>query len=181
MSIKPPNRPLQDRLKTLEILAAHGVTDLVALLGMRGYYRDSLGIPGVNDRGIYDDAIFLVSPSAYAAFNANTDPSMRRRGVAVLKVGSWRYKPGSHTPPSTRKSYPALRQAGPVIVIRDQVGERTKTQDINIHKGGYRTTSSLGCQTIFPDYWQGFIGLTYAELNRYGQATIPYLLIEQQG
>jgi hypothetical protein len=32
--------------------------DGLALLAVRGCFRDSMGEPGKNDRGIYDDAVF---------------------------------------------------------------------------------------------------------------------------
>ena len=63
-------------------------------------------------------------------------------------------------------------------VIRDSEGESMGIA-INIHKGGYNNTSSLGCQTIYPSQWDGFINLVYSEMNRYNQKTIPYLLVEQ--
>ena len=50
---------------------------------------------------------------------------------------------------------------------------------INIHRGGYNTTSSLGCQTIHPSQWEAFIALAYLEMDRAGQKTIPYLLVEE--
>ena len=38
---------------------------------------------------------------------------------------------------------------------------------INIHEGGYGTTSSLGCQTIPPDdQWATFIALAISEAKR---------------
>jgi hypothetical protein len=42
----------------------------------------------------------------------------------------------------------------------------------------YRTTSSEGCQTIYPAQWDGFINLVYSEMSRYNQKTIPYLLVK---
>ena len=55
-----------------------------------------MGKPGANDRGIYDDAIFINSPSGCMAFNANVDPSVFRPGVATLAPGLHVYKKGNH-------------------------------------------------------------------------------------
>lgn len=48
------------------------------------------------------------------------------------------------------------------------------------YKGGYNTTSSLGCQTLYPDQWQGFQKLLYAEMDRAKVTKLPYLLIENK-
>lgn len=176
----PTTRPQQAKQKTQALLIKAGVSDAVALVGIRGYYRDTMGEVGKNDRGIYDDAIFLVSPSAYVAFNANTDPSVRRKGIAVLKPGLHRYRKGNHGISKPGGGYPALRPATPgeqLPVTRDGEGESMGVA-INIHRGGYNTTSSLGCQTIYPSQWQAFISLVYSEMDRNGQRTIPYLLVE---
>ena len=81
------------------------------VVGIRGYYRDSLGEPGENDRGIYDDAAFVVGPETFAAFNANTDPSRFRYGVASLMPGCHPYKPGLHGISRPDGGYPAFRPA----------------------------------------------------------------------
>jgi lysozyme len=178
----PPSRPQQAKSKTQALLTKARVDDAVALVGIRGYYRDSMGVPGENDRGIYDDAIFLVSPNAYATFNANTDPSIRRKGIAVLKPGVHRYRKGKHGLSKPGGGYPALRPANPaeeLPVTRDETGDSMGIA-INIHKGGYRTTSSEGCQTIYPSQWESFISLVYSEMDRAGQKTIPYLLVEEE-
>ena len=174
-------RPQQAKSKTQALLTKARVGDEVALVGIRGYYRDTMGVPGQNDRGIYDDAIFLVSLNAYATFNANTDPSVKRKGIAVLKPGVHRYRKGKHGLSKPGGGYPALRPANPaesLPVTRDGVGDSMGIA-INIHRGGYRTTSSEGCQTIYPAQWEAFIALVYSEMDRAGQKTIPYLLVEE--
>lgn len=179
--ILPPSRPQQSKQLTQALLVKARVADEVALVGIRGYYRDTMGVPGKNDRGIYDDAIFLLSPSAYAAFNANTDPSIRRQGIAVLKPGVHRYRKGKHGLSKPGGGYPALRPANPaeeLPVTRDGEGDSMGVA-INIHRGSQRTTSSLGCQTIHPGQWEAFIALVYCEMDRHNQRTIPYLLVEQ--
>jgi lysozyme len=64
-------------------------------------------------------------------------------------------------------------------VTRDGQGDSMGIA-INIHKGGYRTTSSEGCQTIHPSQWPAFVALVYSEMDRVGQKTIPYLLMEEE-
>ena len=186
MKIVPATRPKQTREASMQMLRDAGVTSPVALLGIRGYYRDSMGAAGRNDRGIYDDAIFVVSPTAYVAFNANTDPSsIYCKGLAVLMPGVYYYRKGSHNGPRS-KPYPALCQASAVTVIRDGVGERSDDPvkgvrfGINIHKGGHKTTSSLGCQTIYPAQWESFLALVYLEMARHNVKLVPYLLAEQR-
>jgi lysozyme len=178
----PPSRPQQAKSKTQALLTKARVADEVALVGIRGYYRDTMGEVGKNDRGIYDDAIFLISPNAYATFNANTDPSVKRQGIAVLKPGVHRYRKGKHGLSKPGGGYPALRPATPgeqLPVTRDETGDSMGIA-INIHKGGTRTTSSEGCQTIHPSQWEAFISLAYSEMDRAGQKTIPYLLVEEE-
>lgn len=177
----PNSRPQQAKEKTLAMVIKARIEDIVALVGIRGFYLHSMGVKGKNDRNIYDDAIILLSPSCHAAFNANTDPSIFKKGVASLIPGVHRYKKGNHGISKPGGGYPALRPATPnetLPVTRDGQGESLGVA-INIHKGGYNTTSSLGCQTIYPAQWDGFINLVYSEMNRYNQKTIPYLLVEQ--
>ena len=177
----PNSRPQQAKEKTLAMVIRAGIEDRVALVGIRGYYADSMGIKGKNDRGLYDDAINLLSPSVHATFNANTDPSIYRKGIAVLKTGVHRVRKGNHGISKPGGGYPALRPANAkeeLPVTRDITGDDMGIA-INIHKGSYKSTSSEGCQTIYPSQWDGFINLVYSEMNRYNQKTIPYLLVEQ--
>ncbi len=145
-----------------------GWGDTLILVGVRGYYRDSMGVAGANDRGLYDDALFMVGPTEFEAFNANTDPSSVRKGrgtgagkgMACLKPGIWpAYQFGKH-----KQQYEALVQTGgKVTVVRDGLDgpyEETGHFGINIHRGGNTTTGSAGCQTVPPDQWPRFIQRT---------------------
>jgi hypothetical protein len=175
--IKPPARPEMGRIAALELLAGAGVENF-ALVGRRGYYRDSMGKPGVNDLGVYDDAILLITPTAYATFNANTDPSRQLPGIATLKPGVWWYRQGIHglSHPVGPRQYPALVQAAPVTVTREGGKEETGFLGINIHHGGFNSTSSEGCQTIYPAQWMEFFELVTDEMAKYARRTIPYVL-----
>jgi len=175
----PPHRPKQAEAKTAQILLDHGVRNAVALLGCRGYYLDTMGARARNDRGVYDDALFLASPQCYAAFNGNTDPSIARPGVAVLEPGLWSYRVGVHglSRPASQR-YTALVQASPVTVLRDGGNRCTGMYGINIHRGSRNSTSSLGCQTIHPDQWGAFMALVLAQMRSHGQKTLPYLLVD---
>jgi lysozyme len=178
-NIMPSAKPRLGTAAVEALLRKHGVQDTVALLGVRGYYRDTMGIPGENDRGIYDDAIFIHAPSVTAAFNANTDPSRHRPGIATLRCGTWRYRIGIHGLSKPRKDqYVALVQAAPVTVDRDQAAAESGWFGINIHRGGYGTTSSLGCQTIYPEQWPAFMANVQDQLLRHTQEILPYLLIQ---
>jgi lysozyme len=177
--IVPKSTPRQSHADTLRLLAAHNIKDKVAIVGIRGYYKDTMGKKGQNDRGIYDDAIFIIAPECYVSFNANCDPGAFRKGIANLKAGVWKYKIGVHglSKPKPLR-YKALVQADKVTVARDNVGDETGFFGINIHRGQRSSTSSLGCQTIYPDQWSSFIETIQAQLERHEQRVVPYLLVE---
>lgn len=170
-----------ERSAAEKLLAAHGVK-APALLGRRGYYRDSMGEKGKNERGIYDDAIIVIGPDFYRSFNANCDPSRSRPGMAVVAPGVWDYKLGIHNiskDPALHPHYEALVQAAPITVIRDGQGKDTGYFGINIHKGGFTTTSSEGCQTVFPTQWSEFIAAVKTLFERYHLKEIAYVLTER--
>jgi len=122
------------------------------IVGIRGYYKDTMGKPGVNDRAIYDDAMILISPDYFETFNGNTDPSKYKPGIASLKPGLYEYKQGLHgmhhinmSNADDKKAYNwlishpgedypdkkysltywAFRQFGNVTVTRDSKAEQT--------------------------------------------------------
>lgn len=183
----PKSKPQALRTEIEAILKANKVSlDEVCLVGIEGYYLDSMGEKGKNDRGIYDDAFFWVSPTCFASFNGNTDPSRYKKGkgkgaskgMAHLKDGVWEYKPGMH---NGSVPHPAFRQADEVTVIRDGDPDYEDVGwfGINIHRGGANSTSSLGCQTIPPDQWAAFKALGDLELKRRDQKTFKYIKISE--
>ncbi|MCA0445171.1 MAG: hypothetical protein LCH54_02955 [Bacteroidetes bacterium] len=161
----------------------------VIVVGIRGYYLKTMGNPASNDRGIYDDALCIDSPQVTAAFNANTDPSHFRMGKGSgIEKGIARLKPGSynaHCLGLHKNKYLALVQRlGVVTVIRDCEPDYEESGyfGINIHKGGYTTTSSLGCETIHQDKWESFISTVKDQSVRYfgkkwDKTVIPYVLM----
>lgn len=193
MPITPSERP---RLTSAELRALIEPFKIdrdkfpLVVVGIRGYYKNTMGAPGVNDRGIYDDAIFIDTAQATVAYNGNTDPSAYRpgngtgaqKGMATLNVGAWFV----HRFDLHSGKYLALCQrAGQVTVTRDGISPRLDTGNfgINIHRGGYNTTSSEGCQTIHPAQWDSFIQLAVDQAKRYfpntwKTAVIPYVLVE---
>jgi lysozyme len=138
----PKDRPRIERKTTEQLLRLRKVSDPVCLVGIRGYYRDTMGAKGKNDVGLYDDAIILVSPNAHVAWNANVDPSRlgwnanARKPMAQLKSGVYRYKIGQHGI-SRGNPYKALVQAGPVTVLRG-TGEETGTVPPQAQRGRAR-------------------------------------------
>lgn len=173
----PANKPLKEGVNNY--IGAIPGTDryAVKLLGVRGYFKKTLGNPDKNDVGIYDDAIFLITPTEVLGYNANTDPSILKPHVAVLQEGgAYLYKIGMH---NMQHPYEALRQFGRVTVLRDGkpfTDTAAAPFYIDIHKGGYGTTSSLGCQTIHPTQWIGFLTIVKSEMKKAGQLIIPYYL-----
>jgi len=167
----------------IERLAKKAAKELPAvyLVGVRGYYRDTMGKTGTNDRGIYDDALFIVGPETFATFNGNTDPSAWRKGIATLVPGVHPYRPANHGISRPGGGYPAFRPATKneeLPVTRDGVVNPRPGVAINIHRGSRTTTSSEGCQTVPPAQWDAFHALLTKELKAAGQKTFPYILLE---
>lgn len=195
MGMLPAGRPQMTRAQIEALAAQHGVnpaTDKLYVVGVRGYYRDTMGVAGANDRGVYDDALFLVTPDWFGAFNGNTDPSRFRagvgtgaaKGIAMLVPSLYRV----HRFDIHNGKYMALcERAGPVRVMRD--GSPRPYEDgggfgINIHRGGDGTTSSLGCQTVPPSQWPEFYGKAEAAAkalfgNAWRSVVVPYLLVDK--
>ena len=188
--MKPFSRPQMSREQVIDYLIKHGLwkdRDLstVVIVGFRGYYEDSMGKPNRNDRGIYDDALFVISPELFVSYNANTDPSRYRLAIATLLPGKHPYKKGLHGFSRKAGPYRAFRPATSreeLPVKRDgesRIPSARPGRYINLHCGGKWSTSSDGCQTIVPEQWGEFRDVVYQEMDRLGQTTVNYYLIEQ--
>lgn len=104
----PPTKPRLSSTKLNELIQPYGIDRQkypLIIVGIRGYYLNSVGKTGKNDIGLYDDALFVVSPNTTSSFNANTDPQVRREGSGFgIKKGMAHLLPGlyyAHTFGST--------------------------------------------------------------------------------
>jgi hypothetical protein len=184
--------------EVVSILKANGC-DLTKCcwLSIRGYYLDSMGVEGQNDRNQWDDAWCLYSPQhGVVTYQANTDPTGYRagsgtgsnKGRASLATGVWLYGAGLH------KGRPAFRQCAQVLVKRDKIGGGTYdhwgVHAINIHDAKGASTSSEGCQTaktaIFAPLRELFVSWLADATNPFGKndweekvRTFEYCLIEE--
>lgn len=191
----PKARPQIDREGVIDLLIEQGLwtnrtISSAVVVGIRGYMLNSMGKWGKNDRGIYDDAIILLTPTICRAFNGNTDPSRYKPRVAQLvSPQKVTYIKGWHGY-NSKYGHKAFRQASAVVVHRDGgKGNGLKLTDgtftdkrrakfwINLHRGGYGTTSSAGCQTLPPSQWDEFYKLTVGKMAMYGQSSINYYLV----
>jgi len=168
--------------------------DAVSVVAVRGYYLDSMGKEAKNDRGIYDDAAFIISPDCFLSYNFNTDPSGYREGRASLESPQIvKYVQGHHGY-GKKSGHAAFRQASNVVVRRDGGkgnGKRIEGTEslfhdqsnrrfwINLHRGGYTTTSSAGCQTVPPAQWQSFFSTLQLLTKRHNQRSFQYHLINE--
>ena len=166
------------------VLEAYKVTELVAVVGIRGYVKQfAQATAGGNLIGVYDDAICLVTPQECVTFLGNTDPSRTIDGRAILQAGyRYRYTRGIHgiTGPKERQR-PAWVQAGPVVIRRYKngvLGPIIEGQYIgcNIHNGSWTTTGSAACQTIVPERWKAFDSKLEAALKAVAQTQFWYIL-----
>ena len=167
---------------------------------VRGYRTRTMGDPGRNDVGIFDDAAFLCTPTLYLAEDSNTDPSRLgwNPGVGkpygMLKSNRvWWFYPGAHKGhrPSFRQADDAevamnlgIPHEGKFEVTRmwghgdprnyDEWGH----QQVNIHRAGMSATSSWLCLTVPLDRCDAFLQIATDDLKRHGQKTIPVILLE---
>src|SRR5574343_577565 len=172
MAIVPNSRPKATRKEVLDMIGNPAGITQAFLVGVRGYYRDTMGKAGANDQGMYDDAIYLITPTRFVSYNANTDPQKVGAKLAKLDAGTYLFYRGKH-----KQKYDALRtypEGKRLPCTRD--GVKSMCQYINIHRGGKTDTFSAGCQTIWPDQYEGFINDVYSAMNLFNQDVISDVL-----
>tara|TARA_R110000824_G_scaffold139514_4_gene304671 strand:+ start:132 stop:731 length:600 start_codon:yes stop_codon:yes gene_type:complete len=191
----PKSKPQIGREEIVDLLVSQGLwrdrnLSTAIVVGIRGYMLDSMGEWGKNDRGIYDDAIILLTPDSCQTFNGNTDPSRHKPSMAQLvSPQKVTYVLGYHGY-NSKYGHQAFRQNSPVIVNRDGgEGSGDKLSDgtftdrrrsrfwINLHRGGNTTTSSAGCQTLPPSQWGDFYSATKRAMSKYNNNKINYYLV----
>lgn len=186
--ILPPDRPQLPVTQIDAIIGQHRGKlmpgDKAVLVIWRGYYRDTMGAPGKNDAGIYDDAFFWRAPNAFSAWNGNSDPSHygwnpnAGKFMARLAVGVWRFVKWKH-----KGQYWAFGQGSNKVTVERirEGGEVARTETgtfgINIHRGSVNHTSSEGCQTLPPSQWDAFKGTGYGLLESWKQQSFPVIVI----
>lgn len=183
------------------IVSDHQVTDSVVIIGVRNkanrinVYDDTIAIltatdfkayNGNVDASVYRPGIATLQPGVY-------DYKIGVHGISHLNLSNAGDKAildkmiatGLDPDPIEGRFLPhwAFRQAGPVTILRQgqKVPETDKNPDswpwIDIHRGGVNTTSSLGCQTIHPDFWPHFRDFGYGALRANRQEIVRYILI----
>jgi hypothetical protein len=192
MPLSKPKLTLPELEKIISAFKIDRYKYLLLIVAIRGYYKNSMGKPGINDWGVYDDAAFIIAPGFFAPYNFNTDPSRHRfgygtgkhKGMGQVKTGLWYYTFGIHR--GVKSSYPALVPAKEMTVIRDGVEGPYRDDGWfgdNIHAGGETSTGSEGCQTVPPKQWDSFyMAITSQAKRLYGskweKSIIPYILTE---
>ena len=188
-----------------KILAAHPeVTSKVVVVGIRGYDEDSnqIGIyddaaailspdvfkvynfntdpsralPGV---AVLQPGVYEYAKGIHGIHHLNLNVQADRALYNQLQGGKLDLDPI----PGRILPYWALRQHSNVTIKR-QGSDALLTDSpasrfwIDIHRGGYNTTSSEGCQTVFPDQWIDFRKTVFEEMDKNNLTEIQYLLIQ---
>lgn len=159
---------------------------VILLVGIRGYFLNTVGKPGVNDFNLYDDAMIVRHRGDnVATFNANTDPSQQKTGLAQLSTGIYTFYRGKHKGRiDAFRAYPE----GVKLPCKRETAHGSwegEAQYINIHDGGDYDTWSAGCQTLpgasskkYGDQFAAFRDLVYRLMREAKQDKVTYLLIE---
>lgn len=180
--MKPQSRPKLELDNVLAHLQDKGLSDAVKdqpfyLVGIRGYYTKTFGDPLVNDRIYYDDALIIAGRGVYITFNFNTDPSIFKKGVAVLKANEV-YEVVRHNHKGNAL-YPALQIVKDIVIRDGSTAPDIGRHGINFHWDyEHYSKFSLGCQTLPKSQWDEFQRLVYDLMRVDKLTTIKYVLID---
>jgi hypothetical protein len=136
----------------------------VVLLACRGFFNKELG----GQRNIYNSAFFVVKQDSIVGFRGNTLPSAYgyndrlKRWYPVITPGVYKLKVGDYTSIVSGRKHPALTQASPINLVRDNgKTEIGVWRGVHVHSGPQEGgTGSWGCGTIpateFAEFYQNF-------------------------
>jgi hypothetical protein len=176
------NRPKISDAETDKLAKFFFVEEMpkVVVFGVRGYFLNTMGKPGVNDINLYDDAWLVYEDGTLVkTFNANTDPSKHRANLAWLNTGVYQFYKGKH-----KNRIEAFRAYPEGVKWRCKREEFSgKVVDswcsyINIHDGGASATWSEGCQTSLQ--FVEFRDLVYRLMAKHNQKLLTYVLLDEK-
>src|SRR5690606_25023382 len=115
--IIPPSRSNRDNVLIKAAVDHFGLPKTKAcLIFVRSYYLDTMGVKGKGDQNIYDDACYLISPDGIESYNANTEPTVNKKGsreIATLNLGKYKFYKGKH-----KGKYNALRPYPEGVILK---------------------------------------------------------------
>lgn len=181
-----PNRPkLNDSEadKIANYFFPKGIPELL-VIGIRGYFLNSVGKKGENDF-LWDDAVIVYeNGNLIKTFNGNTDPSKAKSDLAMLDTGVYQFAKGTHK--NRIKAFRAYPEGVRLKCKRqNSKGEWKESlcSAINFHDGGLNDTWSAGCQTIINQgrqkQFDEFRDLVYKLMTKHKLKTFTYLLITE--
>lgn len=156
---------IESKLRSL--VADHALYNKIPLarfpaiaVGVRAYYRDSMGRRGANDFGIYDDSIHLLpAKQGLHSYQANVDPSLDgwnftlEKPFAHLTEGLWYFISGLH-----KGNHPAWRQPDPEEAATCQLPPNYSTRGnaSPIPRGHFRVLRNPGSAGSKPYLEDGY-------------------------
>ena len=169
--------PKQTKQESLDILSKHGLTletNKLLMLAVRGYYANTFGVKGKDDRRVYDDALFIIAENYYTALQWNTNPSPSYRyGLAELLTGVYDVKKHKH-----KGKYNAFQIIEAKVKRDGKNGIFVGNFGINLHYDGeYIPSGSLGCQTGRKSEFIKWQPQVYNLMDSLGLKTFKYLLV----
>lgn len=185
--MKIPDRPKISDAEVDKIANFYFTDNLppVLLIGVRGYFLNTVGAAFANDFNAWDDAMLVYeNGTLLKTFNANTDPSKLKQEIAMLDTGVYQFAKGTHK--NRILAFRAYPEGVKLPCKRQDFSgnwHKSLCSYINIHDGGLENTWSEGCQTIINQgnqkQFNEFRDLVYTLMARHDLRTVTYLLIEE--